>query len=133
VRAIRLIAWLFFGTIILGALTWAALHFTLTSARTTDATMSMTVSAGGTCAGTTCTVPLNTQFTLRVSAAVPPAEGYVGFQTEVNYTALLSSGGVYLPRAIGTEVTLFALLLARSALRALSTTPTCRAWDCRYP
>ena len=70
-----------------------------------DGTMSITVTSGGTCAGSKCTVPLNGAFTLQVNAVVPPAEGYIGIQTEVEYTDLVASGGRYKPRATaGDEI-----------------------------
>jgi len=80
-----------------------AQHLSVTSARTTDGTMSMTVSAGGTCVSDTCTVPLSGAFTLQIDAAIPPAEGYIGIQTEVEYTDLVANGGRYKPRPTASD------------------------------
>lgn len=46
-----------------------------------------------------CTVTLNTTFTLAVDAVAPPAEGYVGFQTELFYAGL-----TYQPRPVADEI-----------------------------
>jgi hypothetical protein len=68
-----------------------------TSARTTDARMSMTVSAGGTCNAGVCAVPLNGTFTLQVNIDAGLTEGYIGIQTEVDYSNLVANGGRYNP------------------------------------
>ena len=78
-------------------------RFDLTSARTTDSTMTMTVSSGGSCVGSTCTVTPGALFQLRVTAAVPIAEGYIGWQTEVDYSDLVASGGSYKDRAAAAD------------------------------
>ena len=85
-------------------LTVAVRELTVTSARTADATMSMTVPAG-TCVASTCTVPLSGAFTVQVNADIPPGEGYIGMQTEVEYQDLVDNGGSYKPRATaGDEI-----------------------------
>jgi hypothetical protein len=70
-----------------------------TSARTTDATMRLTVSSGGACDGDTCTMPLDATFALDIEAGAAPAEGYAGIQTELSYANFLSHGGRYVPTA----------------------------------
>ncbi|MEX2158091.1 MAG: dockerin type I repeat-containing protein [Dehalococcoidia bacterium] len=86
-------------------LTVVVRELTVTSARTTDGTMSMTVSTGGACVSSTCTVPLSGAFTIQISGT-GLAEGYIGIQTEVDYASLVASGGNYKPTAnVGDEVT----------------------------
>jgi hypothetical protein len=70
-----------------------------TSARTTDATMRLTVSSGGACDGDTCTVPLDATFALDIEVLAAPVEGYAGIQTELSYANFLSHGGRYVPTA----------------------------------
>jgi len=84
------------------ATVFVARELTVTSARTTDATMPMTVSTGGTCVGSTCTVPLSGAFTIQISGT-GLAEGYIGFQTEVDYAQLAASGGSYKPTSAATD------------------------------
>ena len=85
-------------------LTVVVRELTITSARTTDATMSMTVTTGGPCVGSTCTVPLSGAFTIQISGTAL-AEGYIGMGTEVEYAQLVASGGVYNPGVLADEIT----------------------------
>ena len=48
-------------------------------------------------------MPLSGAFTLQVNAVVPPVEGYIGIQTEVEYADLVASGGRYKPRATASD------------------------------
>jgi hypothetical protein len=57
----------------------------------TPPTGAMSLSASGDgveCSGGSCDVPLGGDFTLEVVASDPPADGYVGMQTQVNFAGL---------------------------------------------
>jgi len=72
-------------------------HLTTTSAETSTGQMRLTVTAGGTCVGQTCTVEPGQPFILTVVADSANADGHIAFQTQVNYDALVQNGGSYTP------------------------------------
>jgi len=74
-------------------------HLTTTSAETSTGQMRLTVTAGGTCVGQTCTVEPGQPFTLTVVADSANADMHIGFQTQVNYNSLAANGGSYNPTA----------------------------------
>lgn len=77
---------------------------TRTDARTTDATMALSVSTGGACSDSTCTVAAGTPFVLTVDVVTAPAEGYIGIATEIDYAAFVANGGLYVPRVVAGEI-----------------------------
>jgi len=94
-------------------ITFVVRELDLTSARTADAIMSMAVTEGGTCFNQSkCAVPLGGEFTITISADVPPAERYVAWQTELDYSELVTNGGSYQPRLLASDEIVFSPLLA---------------------
>jgi len=95
--------YLFLGLVAVLALavsaTFAVRELTVTSAETSTGQMRLTVTAGGSCEAQKCQVDPGAVFTLTVVATTANADMHIGFQTQVNYDALVQHGGSYTPTA----------------------------------
>jgi hypothetical protein len=59
------------------------------AAQTPSGAMALDATGDGVeCSGATCTVPLGGDFALEVIASEPPADGYIGIQTQVSFAGL---------------------------------------------